>query len=291
MNKAMPILIGLYRRLPSRFFRKGMRRLWTICRYVRSNRNVISKINGITYQMDLNELIDSSIYYKGYFERDTTLAINKLCKSGMTVVDIGANIGYYTLLLAKLVGPMGKVIAFEPAQWAFSKLKRNLELNDFDNITLEKKALSNENRQDQVRHFYCSWPLHTNSEDQIHPIHHGRAMKDIVDFATLDHYVKQKGIKKIDLIKLDVDGHEFKVIQGAVKTLRSFKPLIVMELSSYTLEEVGDNIADLVSLLSGLGFSFYSERGLSMFPSVDDMINSIPEKGGLNVVLSVDALL
>ena len=87
-----------------------------------------------------------------------------------------------------------------------------------------------------------------------------------------------------------VDGYEFKVIRGAVETLKLYKPPIVMELGVYTLEEVGNNIMDLVSLLLDLGYKFYSTETMKMFPSINIMINSIPNEATINVILSIDDL-
>jgi len=290
MNRVIPTLIDLYSKLPFRPFKSGVKKIWNVYLSINRHRTVIATVDGITYELCLGERIDSSIYYKGYFERDTTITINNLCRKAMTVLDIGANIGCHTFRFAKLVGAEGKVIAFEPTLCAFTKLKRNMELNNFDNVILEKIALSNESKNNQTTYFYSSWPLRVNDNTQAHPIHGGCAMKDVVDFVTLDDYVQEKEIKKIDFIKLDVDGYEFKVIQGAIETLKLHKPLIIMELNAYTLEEVGDNIVDLVSLLSSLGYKFYSEKDLNMFPSVDILIDSIPKGGGINVILSANNL-
>ncbi len=174
--------------------------------------------------------------------------------------------------------------------WAFSKLTRNIELNDFDNIILEKTALSNENKENQEVNFPCSWPISGILDFKRYLANQAQIMKDVVDFITLDDYVSKKRISKIDLIKLDVDGYEFKVIKGALETLKSYNPIIIMELCVYTLKDVGDKVSDLVSLLLGLGYNFYSEKDMKRFPSTDIMIKSIPKEASINVVLRMDAL-
>src|SRR5260370_23083912 len=83
---------------------------------------------GLRWSLDLNEGIDFSIYLLGAFERSTVSTLRKLVKPGDTVFDIGANIGAHTLGLARSVGARGHVLAFEPAAFAFPKLKRNLPL-------------------------------------------------------------------------------------------------------------------------------------------------------------------
>lgn len=281
-------LVNTYSKLPVKPLRGPLSKLYKIyrLRLYSHNRNkiVIIKINGIKYQLDLNELIDRTIYYEGCFEPMTTALINMYVEEGMTVFDIGANIGCHTLLFAKLVGGDGKVIAFEPMSWAFLKLKRNIWLNDFNNVILERIALSNESKDNQMVHFSASWPLNGSVRDDIHPIHGGHIMKDIVNFVTLDEYVRRNRISRIDLIKLDVDGYEYKVIQGALGTLNRHKPTIIIEMGIYTLQEVGDNIYDLVNALSDIGYKFYSEKDLAKFPDNDTMIKSIPKHGTINVL-------
>ena len=144
VNRLIRTLASFYSRLPVKPFRGKLARLYQAHQLANRNRAVIkAKVDGIIYQLDLNELIDRSIFYEGCFEPMTTAVINKYVNPGMTVLDIGANIGCHTLRLAKLVGKNGKVIAFEPMSWAYLRLKRNIELNDFNNIILEKLALSN----------------------------------------------------------------------------------------------------------------------------------------------------
>ena len=290
MRRLMRLVVRWYLGLPFRPLKGLVAKVYDVYRSVNRNRTVIATIDGITYELDLNEMIDSAIYYAGCYEPQTTRAIERLCKPGMTVLDVGANVGCHTLRFAKLTGPQGKVIAFEPMSWAFAKLQRNVQLNDFDNIILERIALSNQNEDNQVVNLRCSWPLSGFDDTQLHPIDGGYIMEDMTSFITLDDYVKKQAVGKIDLVKLDVDGHELKVIQGAVETLRLHKPIIIMELGVFTLEEAGDHVTELVSLLLDLGYRFYSERTMTTFPSTDAMINSIPNKGVINVILSAGDL-
>lgn len=289
MRRLIKISVAFYRRLPFKPFKAVLKKVYSFYRSINRNGSVVAKVDGIIYELDLNEQIDSAIYYDGYFEKYTTNAINNLCKKGMTVLDIGANIGCHTFRFAKLVGSTGKVIAFEPTSWAFQKLKRNMELNDFTNVVLENIALSNENKDDQEVRFFSSWPLHPSSYDKIHSIHGGLDMRDVVRFVTLDDYVKRYGIKKIDFIKLDVDGYEYKVIQGAIETLKLHKPTMIIELVEYTHKEVGDNIFEMVSLLSDLGYNFYFERDMQKLGI--DLVKELLLKGeGFNAILTENDL-
>lgn len=233
-------------------------------------------IHGIKYSLDLTEYIDNEIYNKGCFEPGTTNAISNLCKNGMTALDIGANIGAHTFRMAALVGDKGKVIAFEPMSYAFARLKKNKELNNFSNIILEQIALSNELVKKKM-HFDCSSSLSGNAPPEAHK-------HEIIQLMPLDIYLAQHGINNVDFIKIDVDGYEFKIIQGAIQTLRNSKPIIIIELCEYRLKQVGDNLCDLVEQLSDIGYSFYSEKDFKIFENLDVLIKSVPVNSSINVI-------
>ena len=277
-------LANIYRRLPIKPFRGILGRLYRNFKFHIRHKSVITTRNGITYELDLNELIDSSIYFDGCFEPKTTAVIDKYVQQGMTILDIGANIGCHTLRLSRLVGNGGKVIAFEPMSFAFNKLQRNLELNNFSNVVAEKIALSDEDSGNQIVSFYSSWPLDSNSPNILHPIHGGRSTRDTVYFMTLDSYIRRNQLDKIDFIKLDVDGFEYKVIWGGVNTLKRFRPIMIVEFSRYTLKDFDDSLEELVDLLVLLGYSFYSQDDFRQYERREDLLRAIPADAAINVL-------
>ena len=282
-NKLVIILTAFYSKLPLKPFRGVLRKLYDL--YIKyetasGNRTVVARIRGITYELDLTEAIDRSIYYRGCFEPMTTAIISKYVKPGMTVFDIGANIGCHTLPCTKLVGRNGKVIAFEPMPWAASRLKRNIDLNNFNNIILEKFALSEVSAKRSV-YFRSSWTL-DGTLDGISALD-SEGSRD-VDFVTLDEYVERNNISKIDFIKLDVDGYEYKVIRGGVNSIAKFKPVMIIEFGKYTLREYGDSLEDLIDLLASIGYSFYSEKDLRQYTTKQSLLDAVPQRSTINVV-------
>ena len=274
--------VNFYRKLPFEPFKKTLSDLLHKYQLKNKNRIVVSEIEGIIYELDLNELIDSSIYYQGCFEGATTVIINKYVKKGMAVFDIGANIGCHALRFAKLVGSEGRVVAFEPMLKAFSKIRRNIELNHFQNIILEKKVLSDKNLGKQEIHFQCNYLLDTGEEDI------SNIKKEIVDITTLDEYVKTNKINKIDFIKLDVDGYEYKVLKGGINSIKNFKPIMIIEFGKRTLEKSGDKLEDLIDSLDSLGFSFYSEKKEKKYEDKNVILNAVPEGRTINVLCVPD---
>jgi FkbM family methyltransferase len=268
--------------LPSARLKRLIQSGWENFGPKQSNRVVIATIEGITYELALEELIDKSIYYSGCFESTTTDAIRRLCKPGMVILDVGANVGCHALRMAQLVGRTGRVIAFEPMPWANGKIRKNLSLNHLGNVTVENFGLSDEACTARV-HFRSSWKT-------IGEKRGGEAVESTrtcsVDFVRVDDYLVRHAIGRVDLVKLDVDGYEFKVLRGAANLLTAHKPVIVIELGAYSLRAVGDRIEDMVAFLAERGYRFYRETDLSPYSSFEEMLKSIPADGTINAVAS-----
>jgi FkbM family methyltransferase len=231
---------------------------------------VTTTIDGIRYRLDLTEMIDSNLNLLGAHEPRTMATVRRLVSPGDVVIDVGANAGYYTLVLAQLVGRQGSVIAFEPTEWAFEKLNGNLGLNEFANVRLERVALSDAPAQREVSSteaaFKASWPLTG--------IQHERPT-EVVAFVTLDDYVAQAGLQSVDFVKVDVDGYELRVIRGATATLRRFRPPMLVEIGKWTQAELGDDPLELALLLDDLGYTFYDDEQERQFPSPQALVESI----------------
>lgn len=243
----------------------------------------------IQWCLDLREGIDFSIYLLGAFERSTVVALEKLVRAGDVTFDIGANIGAHTLRLARSVGPTGRVFAFEPADFAFTKLKRNLALNP----ELEKRtrayqvSLVAEAGAPLQSEIYASWPL--EKDDNVHAQHRGRLVTALrASGDTVDDFVERERIDRLDLIKIDVDGHEYPILKGALRTLAKFHPVLVMEMSPYIHEQQGHNFGDFIALLRHAGYTFLDVNTWKPLPlQVDELESRIPDGASINVIALV----
>lgn len=236
------------------------------CALVR-NRVVQTSIDGINYKLDLGEAIDVGVYLNRY-EPDVTAAIEKLCQPGFTVLDIGANIGAHALRLSMIVGEAGKIYAFEPTNYAYSKLVYNISLNQFKNIIPLQIVLSDKNLLRQSIHFRSSWPTRGNPVEQ----------ESIVDFTTLDDWFKREYIERVDLIKLDVDGNESSVIMGAKSLLTSQHPLIIMEVWGLNFS---NELRNPYILLKQFGYRFFHIDTGAEYSSIDDLRSIVTLNGKL----------
>jgi FkbM family methyltransferase len=222
---------------------------------------------GIRWDLDLSEAIDLSIYITSYTEYSTVKAYQRLVKPGDVVLDIGANIGAHTLQFASLTGPRGKVFAFEPAEFAFRKLQRNVQLNP----QLSRRIVANQimlmaSPQDKVApRVYASWPL-IRHEDQ-HEEHVGRPMPTTNSRAsTLDDYLALMRVSNVDFIKIDVDGYELEVFRGARILFDRCKPPMIIELAPHHFDETGRNFDELIEQLRYLRYTITDIETGGVYP-------------------------
>jgi FkbM family methyltransferase len=205
------------------------------------------------------------------------------------VLDIGANIGAHTFHLAQLVGPNGRVMAFEPTDFAFRKLRRNLDLNPSLASRVEAyhcflTACDGTNVPNAI---YSSWPL--TGATGLHTKHLGREMQtDSAQARSLDSILSERADRKVQLVKLDVDGFECDVLRGATTMLRDTRPVFVLELAPYVLEERGASLDQLLSYFIPNGYVFYEERTRKPLPtSAKELHRMISDGEGINAIARV----
>ena len=191
--------------------------------------------------LDANDSLHLSVHES--FEDLESEIMRKNVREGDLVLDIGANIGYYSLLLAKLVGGNGKVYSFEPEPSNFALLKKNIEVNGYKNIIPIQKAVSESNRKIK---FYLE-----KENFGAHKIHNSnKKMNSIeVDSVKLDSFFKNKK-QKINFIKMDIEGAEGKAIQGMQNLIKTNKNLkIILEFTPVSLRECGVGPEELFKML------------------------------------------
>ena len=179
-----------------------------------------------------------------------------MCETSDVILDIGANTGVYSLI-AKAMKPSSKVYAFEPVKRVFSKLQENILLNSYD-ITALEKAVSN---ADGIATIYDTDAEHTYSvtvnENFVEA--NSKAIETTIETCTLNSFIKQNNIAKIDLIKIDVETHEAEVLEGFGKHLSDYKPTLLIEVLN---DEVGEKINKLVQGLDYLFFNINENGGI-----------------------------
>ena len=194
-------------------------------------------------------------------EPDVSKVITRVVRNGDVVFDVGANVGFFTVLPALLVGESGHVISFEPGQDNRDRMVANLSLNGLENVTVVENPVSNKVEETD---FYINsddsggnalWDpasIAVNTQSKANPI--------IVRMTTttLDKELKKHKLKTPKLIKVDTEGADQFVLEGAAKLLKKCKvPFVIAELHNYGLEKLGCSQESLRGFMEGLGYSTY----------------------------------
>jgi len=207
------------------------------------------EIDGNKMYLDEKDSLFLSVY--GFHEKTETEIVKNEIKEGDVVLDIGANIGYYTLLFAKLVGKTGKVYAFEAESSNFEILKKNVHENDYKNVVLEQKAVSD---KPGIVKFYIG--KDSNTENQLfkpNVKHEEIEVKSI----SIDGYFKELN-PKIDFVKMDIQGAEPLVIEGMTKTIEENKDIkIMLEWWPDAIRKYGIDPEKHLTKLVNLGFKIF----------------------------------
>ena len=243
--------------------------------------------NGLNWALDLDEGIDFAIYLLGAFEWDLIRAYRRTIRFGATVLDIGANIGAHTLPLADHVGPDGQVIAIEATAYAVGKLQANLALNPAlaARVHVLHCLLTETDDAPAETAIASSWPL-SATPDESDPMCGAAKSVGAARHASLDTVLRDLPARRVDWIKLDVDGHELSVLRGAKGILARDHPGIFMELAPYCYAGTPNGFADLVALLAGLGYRFHRLPSLAPLPTDAAFLGQsfISNGGSINIL-------
>lgn len=192
---------------------------------------------------------------RGAYEPDETALCKRRIKNGETVIDIGANIGYFTLLFARLVGKEGKVFAFEPDPTNFRLLEKNVKANGYTNVVCFPTALTDYNGQHELF-------LHDYNMGDHRLYDSGTAREKVaVTVARLDDVLPDVSPS---FVKIDIQGSEYLMVQGAKNTLAHAKELLI-EYWPYGLEKAGTTGAALQQALQELNFHWPDQSNLDRF--------------------------
>jgi FkbM family methyltransferase len=204
--------------------------------------------------MELDKGDTMRLSTRGYYEPVLTKIIENQVKEGDTVFDIGAHIGYYTLKLARKVGPSGKVYAFEAHPDNYAILKRNVEANGYKNVHICNKAVSDSNGR--IKLFF----------GKERSAHHSTLKNEYcndegteIDSVRLDDFLSPFiGEEKVNFIKIDIEGGEFKALRGMENLIkRSDKLRIVTEIVPSFLEKQDLTVDSYIRYLESLGIELY----------------------------------
>jgi FkbM family methyltransferase len=253
---------------PSKRFSPLIRKfLWILFSAKPTRRPMILKWhNGIRVLAYPDDETSRALFVSGCYEPNQLHFLSRVLKPGSTFVDVGAHIGLYSLLAARLVGREGIVLALEPSDREFRRLKTNLALNHAANVRPRQVAVFN--RETDMDLLIASPPFsgHNTLGDFVYD-HTRLEKKQLVHTKRLDDLIVGEGLRRVDVIKMDIEGAELFGLEGAIHTLRRFRPILLFELSDRTLARQGCKSQQVWDRVTSLGYSIHLFDGWTGLPT------------------------
>lgn len=254
------ILFKAYLSVRRRFHNTGLGRVpgikrlhhW-LYRATRPDEAVLAQVQGSRMYVDPRESIQHpGMLMHGIVDPGQTELFRRLIKPAMVVVDIGANIGYYTCLAARLLGGTGHVYAFEPFPRNFELLRRNIEVNQYANVTAINKGVAG--RYDRLK-LYLDRDSGLCHSLVAHPGHSSGQFIEIDVVGLDDFFERETPHRRADVIKIDAECAEGLIIGGARRLLSQAGISVFMEFNAVHLPTMGTDPQELLRLIKELGFT------------------------------------
>ena len=202
------------------------------------------------------------MFWTGYKDYWDVWHLERLLPSNAVIADVGANFGYYAIELCMALGPRARAVAFEPFPANFARLEHHLRLNGLE---------------ERVR------PLRLGLSDApgkaVMAVREGRsnsgsaqvgAEGTAIETVRLDDVWPTVGYERLDLIKMDVEGHEARALEGARDVVRQYRPLLLVEIDPPRLQEGGSSADALIEMLRSLGYRLFQAQRRALVPVGED---------------------
>ena len=205
-------------------------------------------------RLDITEYLQAHLYVFGDYELPTIRFLRNILKTDSVCLDVGAQMGYLTLAMATSASRQTIVHSFEPESNNAERFRENVSLNALTNVTLHQTAVST---VDGTLKLYLSNDRNAGTHSTVYI--ESNVSPDFVEIpsTTLETFVRQQCLKTVDLIKIDVEGAEIDVINGAIEVLRQHKPVVIMELSDHLQQARGKTCSEFKQFMMSFGYNAY----------------------------------
>ena len=196
-------------------------------------------------------VVSGAIFFNVY-EKSESHFIKSICYEGMNILDIGANIGYYTALFSQLAGERGSVIAIEPDLESYKYLSKSINSFNYKNVLSFRLAAS-----DIKQKLPLFISKETRGDNRLYSTNQ-KLNSIMVDCLTVDELLEENKIENLDLIKIDVQGYEPKVLKGMLNIVRSSKKLILLsEFWPKGILQAGESPKEFLTMLRKMQFQLF----------------------------------
>lgn len=229
-------------------------------KYLRMKQPIVMPwLNGLILRIYPGNEVYRALYVRGIYDPNFIIAVNSLLNRGGTFIDAGANIGHFSLLASEVVGKEGHVIAIEPSSRDYNRLLDNIKINGLENVISPYRfALSDVNEGIAKLSIACEERSALNtigSEFGVKGV--DEVQVEDVSLATLDSFVVNSGLTRVEVLKLDIEGSELKALKGATDTISRFRPAIMIGVNASSLKACGATREEIQKFMRGFRYRMY----------------------------------
>jgi FkbM family methyltransferase len=244
--------------------------------------DVITTSGGVKFYIDKITPMHRSIFFGDHYEKKETELVKKILFPGCVAFDVGANLGWYSILMSKLVGRGGAVYAFEVAESLAGQLAKNIQINQADNVKVINCAVGDRNQN--IRYFYDRFDNTANLNPDLLS---NEIRESEIKMIKIDDFCEGCGMERLDFIKCDIDGYENFFLRGASRTIKTYRPIIIIEALEMAQKKAGLSVVDIVEFLIENNYNLFSVENMNkinkeMLANIDesyvDNFLSIPKE-------------
>ena len=218
--------------------------------------HAIPTVGGLSVLLEPGDELSRAVFVTGFYEPESMAAIRSVLPKGGVFVDVGAHCGMFTLLASSLVGPKGKVLAFEPSRREHERLVANIELNKLTNVITSTSAVADAAGEARLLIAEAGHAGHNTTSKRFAYPAVRLAEAVTVPTVTLDEAFAQHGLDRCDVIKMDIEGGELPALKGAVGILAKFRPTLVLETFEKAMAANETSTGALTGWLAEHGYTF-----------------------------------
>lgn len=220
-------------------------------------RSLIPYDRGLVMDVDTHSFLEWYIFFYGAFRPRVSKLLNRMLRPGHVAIDVGANIGMHSVIMANCVSPAGRVVSFEPDPHPLERLKRNLALNGLDFVDCRQAAIG---AKTETRSFYLHDEAIGNyANASLHAANVGKATPSVeIQVYALDDFIAENPVPRLDVIKLLAQGEEFNALQGARETIKRYRPKIFFLYEPSFWRRQGLGLMDAVHFFKTQGYTTFA---------------------------------
>ncbi len=218
-------------------------------------KSVINYDGTLKINIDTSSYVEWELFFRGYYEKWVIDLMRRLIPQSGVVVDAGANIGTHTLIMTKLVGSSGRVLAFDPDAKSANRLTENVNLNNFTNTKIFRSGLSD--KEGAMTLFSYSDEMLDQGTASLYELPKLEKTERQVEINTLDKVLNSENINRLDFVRIDTRGSDFHIILGAKQSIEKFRPYVVFEYNRDNWANSGSSFEEAKDFFNNQNYALY----------------------------------